>query len=261
MKNVCRRPGLCVSWRKISIALEIPRRGFDCYRWLRQVSLAGLSPDLPIQFVEMRKLIVAIFVSVTVVALSQDRGPGIVLRPSGPAPHWDKGVVEGRTYKNASVGLELTPAPALEFGTPELKGNPGTVPLLVTITAAGEAKLVSAREVMSFYSDAMAYYPENRRSTADYMRRVVLGNGKEGFTTLGGTSESKLGGVTFARQDFQKGFVYEGVLVKACKTEALVFIFGAPDLDTVNKLVAATQLKLDSATSGCSPAPTSPVQR
>ena len=31
---------------------------------LRQVSLARLSPDLPIQFVKMRKVIVAIFVSV-----------------------------------------------------------------------------------------------------------------------------------------------------------------------------------------------------
>ena len=133
--------------------------------------------------------------------------------------------------------------------------------MLVTITAAGEAKLISAREVMSFYSDAMAYYPENRRSTEDYVRRVVLGNGKQGFTTLGGTSESKLGGVTFARQDFQKGFVYEGVLVKAYKTEALVFIFGGPDLDAVNKLVAATQLKLDPATPGCSPTPTNPEQR
>jgi len=174
---------------------------------------------------------------------------------------WEKGMVEGRTYKNASVGLELTPAPALEFGAPELKGKPGTVPLLVTITAAGEAKLASAREVMSFSSDAMAYYPENRRSTADYMRRVALGNGEEGFTTLGGTSESKLGEVTFARQDFQKGVVYESVLVKACKTEALVFIFGGPDLDAVNKLVAGTRLKLDPATSGCGPTSVSPSAR
>ena len=77
-------------------------------------------------------------------------------------------MVEGRRYKNASLGLEITPAPALEFGSPQLKGIPGSVPLLVTITAAGEAKLASAREVMSFSSDAMAYYPENRRSTADY---------------------------------------------------------------------------------------------
>jgi hypothetical protein len=212
----------------------------------------------------MRKLTTCIVVMVAVAGMCQNRPPKFAVAPSAtPAsgPQWDKGVVEGRTYKNASVGLELTPAPALEFGTPELKGNPGTVPLIVTITAAGERKSVSASEVMSFYSEAMAYYPENRRSTADYMRRVVIANGKEGFTTLGGTSESNLGGVIFARQDFQKGFFYEGVLVNACKTEALVFIFGGPDLDTVTKLVAATQLKLDPATSGCSVTSTRPVQR
>jgi len=40
MTNVCRRLGLCVSWRKISIALEIPRRGFECYRlWVLKKSL------------------------------------------------------------------------------------------------------------------------------------------------------------------------------------------------------------------------------
>lgn len=130
---------------------------------------------------KMRQLATCIVVMVAVAGMSQDHPPNIVVVPSTTAsgPQWDKGEVEGRTYKNASVGLEITLAPALEFGTPELKGNPGTVPLLVTITAAGEAKLISAREVMSFYSDAMAYYPENRCSTADYMRRVVLGNQKQ----------------------------------------------------------------------------------
>lgn len=213
----------------------------------------------------MRKLGTCIFFfMVTVAGMSQNGPPQVIVGPSTTpvsGPRWDKGVVEGRTYKNASIGLVLTLAPALEFGSPELKGNPGTVPLLVTITAAGEARLAAAREVMAFYSDAMAYYPENRRSTADYMRRVILGNGKEGFTTLGGTYEGQLDGITGARQDFQKGFVYEGVLVRACKTEALVFIFGGPDLGTVNKLLEATQLKLDPATSGCGPAPTSPPQK
>src|SRR5436305_8548928 len=41
------------------------------------------------------------------------------VRPSAPVvPRWNKGVVEGRTYKNVSVGLELTPAAGLDFGVP-----------------------------------------------------------------------------------------------------------------------------------------------
>jgi TonB family protein len=76
--------------------------------------------------------------------------------PSGPAPHWDKGEVVGRTYKNASVGIELTPPTTLQFGDPKLKGNPGTLPLLVTINAASESERATTRNVMAFYTDLHA---------------------------------------------------------------------------------------------------------
>jgi hypothetical protein len=209
----------------------------------------------------MHKVICCIFVSVALVALSQDRVTVVVRpKPSGEIPRWDKGVVEGRTYKNASVGLEITPPPGLAFGDPELKGNPGTVPLLVTITAAGEPTLFSAREVMAFYTDALAYYPEGRRSTDAYMQRVIRGNQKEGFEISDGISDSKWGGLTFVRQDFKKGIVYEGVLVKACRAQALVFIFGDSDRDAVNKLIAATELKLDLTSSGCGSPAEAPAQ-
>jgi hypothetical protein len=225
--------------------------------------LAGLSPDLPIQFVAMRKVIIAIiaiFVSVTIVATSQDRGPGIV-RPSGPAPHWDKGEVEGRTYRNASVGIELTPPPGVEFGVPELKGNPGTLPLIATITAVGEDKLHTARsKVMAFYTDALAYYPSTRRSTDAYILRVVRSQRSEGYEPVESASYAKLGGIVFARQDFKKGDVYESVLVKACDIQALVLIFGGADQETVNSLNAATELKLDPAT-GCSSNAPTPVKK
>jgi hypothetical protein len=48
--------------------------------------------------------------------------------------------------------------------------------------------------------------------------------------------------------------VYESVLVKACDaqalvfTQALVFVFAGADQETVNKLTADTELKLDPAT-------------
>jgi hypothetical protein len=68
---------------------------------------------------------------------------------------------------------------------------------------------------------------------------------------LSGSSESVLGGTTFARQDFQKESRYEAVLVRACKAQAIVFIFAGSDRDGVAKLIEAPQLKLDLERSGC----------
>jgi hypothetical protein len=199
----------------------------------------------------MRKVIIAFLLGLTAVAASQDHKPEIVLRPSGPVPHWDRGEVEDRTYTNVSVGIELTPPPGLELGAPELKGNPGTLPLLVTITAVGEDKVHTARsKVMAFYTDALAYYPSTRRSTDAYKLRVARSQSSDGYESVELTS-AKLGGIVFARQDFKKGAVYEGVLVKACDVQALVFIFGGADQETVNSLIAATELKLNPVTSGC----------
>jgi TonB family protein len=171
--------------------------------------------------------------------------------PSGPAPHWDKGEVVGRTYKNASVGIEFTPPTALELGDPKLKGNPGTLPLLVTINAAGEHIPATARKVMAFYTDALAYYPSTRRSTEDYMRRIIRNQQSDGYEPINAAPYSLLGGIAFARHDFRKGIVYESVLVKMCDTQALVFIFAGADEEIVNELSAETEVKLDPATSGC----------
>jgi hypothetical protein len=209
----------------------------------------------------MRKVIVVIFVSLTVVSFSQDRGTGMVLRPSGPVPHWDKGTVEGRTYRNASLGIEVTPPLGLEFFAPELKGDSGTLPLLVTITAIGEDKLHTANsKVMAFYSDALAYYPSTRRSTDAYMLRIVRNQHGDGYEPVGSTSQAKLGGFVFARQDFKKGDVYESFFVKACDVQALVFIFGGADLETVNSMNTAMELKLDLA-AGCSSNAPTPVKK
>lgn len=41
----------------------------------------------------------------------------------GEGPQWDEGEVVGRTYKNPSVGIELTPPATLQLGDPELKGR------------------------------------------------------------------------------------------------------------------------------------------
>jgi TonB family protein len=172
-------------------------------------------------------------------------------QPSGPAPQWDKGEVVGRTYKNASVGIEFTPPATLELGDPKLKGNPGTLPLLVTINAAGKYIPATTRKVMAFYTDALAYYPSTRRSTADNMLRIVRNQQNDGYEPIEAAPYGMLGGIAFARHDFKKGVVYESVLVKLCDTQALVFIFAGADEEIVNELSAKTELKLDPVTSGC----------
>jgi len=196
---------------------------------------------------------VAVLFVIASVAVSQHDSALLASSASVAALQWAKGFIEGRTYKNPSLGIEFTPAPGLEFGdVPELKGKPGAVPLIVTITATRSGHPFEPTEVMAFYADALAYYPPGQRSSDSYVRKVITANKKEGFEPLRESSEGQLSRVVFARQDFVKGPVYEEVLVKTCKAEALVFIFTGASRDETSKLIAATRLKLDFARSGCS---------
>ena len=200
----------------------------------------------------MRNTIVVMF---AIFASSQ--APTVPAKPSLPVPRLDKGVVEGNTYKNASVGLELTPDPRLKLGRPVLTGKPGTVPLSVTVSASGKVKQYTAPEVTTFLATALAYYPDDQRSTEACMRRLTEANQKNGFEPVQGAGKGELGGVLFARTDFLKvfkeGSAYEAVFVKACDTQALVFLFTGAGLDAVDKLIAATDLKLDLPKTGCGP--------
>jgi TonB family protein len=196
------------------------------------------------------KTAIAAFASFVVLGWSQDRARAEVRsKPSLPVAQWDAGVVEGRTYKNGSVGLELTTAPTLKLGAPELKGDAGSVPFL-TVAAWGEEKPSMPREGTIFYADA--YYPADQRSTEAYMRKVIRINHNKGLEPVGTSTQSTLSGIPFTRIDFKNGPVYEAVWVKACDAQALVFIFTGSDRDVVNELVAATELKLDLSRSGCS---------
>ncbi|SRR6266478_3991242 len=202
----------------------------------------------------MCKRQLALVVSVALFAWSQGRVAAVVLTqlPS-LAPRLDKGFVQDNTYKNASLGLELTIDPTLKFGIPESKGDPGAPPRIVMIAAWGQLKPFSAREGTLFYADSLAHYPGDQRSTNAYMRRVVRANETDGFKRIEGTPEGNLGGVLFARTDFsKKGPIYEAVLVKACETHAFVFVFSGSTREAVNKLIAGTELKLELSTSGCS---------
>lgn len=46
-------------------------------------------------------------------------------------------------------------------------------------------------------------------------------------------------------------FSYEVVLVKACEAHAFVFIFAASDVESANRLIGETTVKLDLKRSGC----------
>lgn len=200
----------------------------------------------------MPRLTLAIILSFALAALSQEPKVRVVPRTlSLPIPQMEKGIVEGNTYKNPSIGIEFSPPSELALGTPELKGSPGTVPLLVTVAAWSEQRWFSRRNGVIFSADALAYYPDGQRSTEAYMRKVIKANRNEGFEPVGQIFDAKLGEVRFFQTDFQKDPVYEAVFVKACKTQALVFIFASSSREAANKLIAGTTLKLDAARSGC----------
>jgi hypothetical protein len=202
----------------------------------------------------MWKVIVTTLIGLVAVTMCQDR-PAVAPRShtSTASPNLDAGVFEGRTYKNAQIGLELTLAPALKFGFPELMESPAR---LDSVTAWDPY----VREGIIFTANALSYYAVELRSTESRMQSLVHDLHQVGFERLEGTTESKLGAAEFARRDFEKVGdthpampAYETVFVRACAARELVFIFYGPDRDSVKKLVTETELKFDLKTSGCAP--------
>lgn len=200
------------------------------------------------------KLLIAVILGFAAAAVSQGHATKAI-PPAPPValaiPRFETGLVEGRTYKNASLGLELTVPPDFEFGIPELRDTPGGVPLLVTVGARGIEPGSPVWNGVTFYADALAYYPPDQRLTSAYLRKVIRANRQQGFEHLGEPRSTKWGGVTFSRVDFQKQPAYEAVLVKACDTQKLVFIFSSSDMNTANRLIASTKLKLNAVRSHC----------
>jgi len=171
-----------------------------------------------------------------------------------PAPRLDKGSVDGGIYKNPSIGLEFTPDPKLKLRTPELKRKSGDTSSSLMIVALGKFRSGSAREVTAFWAIPLAQYPAGQRSTDAVTHRVVEADQKDGLRPIR-SSSGELGGTSFARTDFSHRDhpAYEVVFVKACETLALGFVFAGSDQDAVGKIIAATDVKLDLAASGCGP--------
>src|SRR5277367_4342890 len=126
-------------------------------------------------------LLLAMVLCVSATAQSKpegDKGP-IFVKPAERAPLGPlltSGAVEENTYKNESLGLQLVPPPSLKFSAPQLKGKPGTLPLLVTVAAWSD---VNGGTV--FYADDLGYYAEAGRSTKAYVERVIRAQKKEGL--------------------------------------------------------------------------------
>jgi len=176
---------------------------------------------------------------------------------SGAQPHIQKlpprglptkGLVDHGVYKNSSIGLEFTPASNLHLEEPELKGTPGSVPLLITIQAVDDSGLIdrlfSVRSLTIFYADVLAYYPEEQRNADRYLRKVVRTNASYGFQRVDGATSAEVNGISFARADFAKGGVHETVLVVVHDEYAFVFIFTGPSVEAANNLIALTKIRL-----------------
>jgi hypothetical protein len=158
-----------------------------------------------------------------------------------------KGWVERGTYKNPSIGLEFTPAPNLSVEDPEMKGTPGTTPLLITVQATDRGLLsgvFSRKNLTVFFADALAYYPEDQRNTARYVRKVIKSNEGDGYQTVNDGTAGEISGVPFTRTDFELNDLREAVLVTTHNGYAFVFIFAGSSLEVVNNQIASTSVKL-----------------
>jgi hypothetical protein len=158
-----------------------------------------------------------------------------------------EGQVEKGVYKNESIGLEFTPSEDLHLQAPVLMGTPGTVPLLIKVEAHADRGLLSglfsAGSLTIFYADALAYYPEDQRNAARYLKKVVGTNEADGYQHVDGKGSDEISGVSFVRADFTKGDLYEAVLLTTHNDYAFVFIFAGPDIGVVNKMVASSNVR------------------
>lgn len=158
-----------------------------------------------------------------------------------------KGLIDNGTYKNTSIGLEFTPAENLKFQEPEMKGTPGTTPLLITVQAVSDdgliSRLFSIQGLTIFYADALAYYPEEQRNVPRYLKKIIRANEAEGWQHVDGKADEQMAGILFSRLDFVRGNAHEAVLVAAHRGYAFVFIFAGVDIGATNKLIASTNVK------------------
>jgi hypothetical protein len=185
--------------------------------------------------------LLAVAFLITAISLRAQRSttPQSDAKPSDSTKNAQKGIVQDETYRNPSIGLTFT-APNLHFNLPEMKGTPGTVPLQIMAPASGDP----GTGAMAFFADALEYYPEDQRNAASYLQKVVNDHAARGYRHIDGKGSEQLGGTSFARADFAKGFAYETVLVAIHNAYAFQFVFVGSDFEAIDKRIASMDVKI-----------------
>jgi hypothetical protein len=192
---------------------------------------------------------IIVLIAATAFLSPQNANPQSSASPATSAPdvRQIKGVVEQGTYKNPFIGIEFTPAADLRFQEPQVTGAPGTVQFMISIHALadrGLSNLFWARSVTAFSANALTHYPEEQRTAARYMKKVIRANESTGFQRVDGETSGQISGIAFLRADLVKKEVHEAILVTTHNDYAFVFWFAGSDLEVINKLIASTKIKL-----------------
>jgi TonB family protein len=149
----------------------------------------------------------------------------------------NKGVIDGPTYKNPSIGLQFTPAPGLRLE----QMNPAA-PDMIAVQASNDPGPMYGMIV--FYADELAHYPEEQRTGSRYLQKVVRANEADGFQLTESEPSATISGVLFVRADFVKGAVHETILVMTHNGYAFVFVFAGANAERTGELIASTDLKI-----------------
>jgi TonB family protein len=148
----------------------------------------------------------------------------------------NKGVIEGTTYKNSSIGIQFTSAPGLRLEQMNAASN------MIAVQAQNDPGPMYGLTV--FYADELAQYPEGQRTASRYLEKVVRANEADGFQLTEGAPSAEISGIQFVRADFVKGAVHETILVMTHTGYAFVFIFTGASANRTGQLIASTDLKL-----------------
>ena len=184
-------------------------------------------------------LVLAFVVSAVGVRAQRDTTAQPDAKPSDSTKNIGKGIQEGDTYANASIGIIFS-VPKMTWNLPEMRGTPGTVPLFIMVPATGEP----GTGVLTFYADALDFYPEDERTTAGYMQKLINDQAAQGYKRVDGKATQEMGGTTFARADLVKGFGAETILVTVNKGFGFEFFFTGPDVASVDKRIASMTVKV-----------------
>lgn len=171
------------------------------------------------------------------VFVDKDYKPTSPPRTSNNQSPPNKGVIEGTTYKNSSIGVQFTPAPGLR-----LEQMNSAASNMIAVQAQNDPGPMYGLTV--FYADELAQYPEDQRSASKYLQKVVRSNEADGFQLTEGEPSADMGGIRFLRADFVRGAVHESILATTHNGFAFVFIFSGASAERTGQLIASTDLKL-----------------